>query len=743
MPPDLNRIARNLRKLVLHKDNQQYAVQRGNEYLPSVEDLTDAVVLEHLAGRRTLGINLVQPKTQLVKAGAIGVDAPGADLADLEDSLEDARRIRKAATARGLPTAIEFTGRRGWRVWLFPQLAIPATTMRRLLADLAAQADCPKAVIYPAGESAGGSREGTGFRPLMLPCGQHRLGGWSGFLEETVAWGEDGRPVLPDQADTLQAIQQAPQDMVGKAVASLLPGPRVAEERLPDLFAKLGEAEPACMTWLRQHGPPMDQPYHLVNLTLARYAIARRLDEDDALTMAEEMARATRPEHPTGHQNPSEKVRNFRSVLKSAMREPAQFQFNCSYVLASPELKAEACSGRACPAWPYGAGASPAPAPRPVATPVAVPDDVPVPPATPPVAARPDVRQRPTTTTPPPPKEDASRSPMGALTPGLLLDLFAPPARIEAPSAWLNRVLNGGWLPGRLYLLGGPSGAGKTAFCSWAADAAAARGVHVLYVSSGMNREQLYIAALSRLDGIDSALIEGRHWADRNDAEATALIARVRSAARTYDRTVAPRVAILEAGADVGTATLKTEIGRVRERAGADGRVLVIVDDLGCLTSGEATSKIRGDGDRIAARAIADLKGLARDLGTAVVVVAEVPTRTCLDALDAGAAWGRVLLDAMPGVSAADTVLSLLPGDLGPPGIPATTKGPLPPAGERTDLDAIPGIGDAYVRLSILKNRSGPRAESLFVHYRALHRFTPVDREMTSSDDGSSSTEAP
>ena len=869
MEPDTNEIAQHLKRLILHEADQHYAEQHGDQYLPAPRTLTDEDLEKHLAGKRTLGIKLIQPRTLLVKAGLLDLDAQSANRADLEASLEDACRAQQAARDLGLTTAIEFSGRRGWHVWVFSQPPIPAASMRELLAGLAQRAGCPEVEIFPAGDRiTEDGRGGDGSKPLKLPCGLHGGSGHrAGFIGEEVRWGEDGLPVLPEQAPLLTEIQPVPSGKILTAIGTLRgssrPGPIASEERLPDL-SRLGEAEPACITWLREHGAPLDQPYNAVNLTLARYAVSRGLGEDAATVLALEVAQATRPEHPTGKAEPQEKLRNFQSVLRSAQREPDRYTFNCSYVRGSQELKREACSGRNCPAWPYGTGETTAPAPRPAspadrlaereaiaflianheeALPLALQQQLP--PESFLTLEGPDGEEprhrivweavlalagqeiRPSTilasweTVQAAPVTSEQAAWLGALTsaptcsrstfmdhldrlretgnrevlakrlreaeeankqrdalPAVLDNLItsaltlqrregasilpmidqtgeilqglltSPPVHIETPSEWLNARLTGGWLPGRLYVVGAPPGEGKTTFCAWAADYAAASGTPVLFVAYEMTREQLYVYSLARAGEINSGLIEGRRWTDPSFKAAGALAAQIAGAAKKYDEEIAPSLTILEAGPEVTPAYLKGAIGQVRARAGLEDSapVLVVIDYLQCMNTGEEDLDSGSNETQKASRLATGLKQLARDTGAAVIAISDITKQAYVEALKSGGLTMAALRESFKISHAADTVLLLKTEDIEQP---AGRDKVVPPPKTQLQLAreyARPGskklralakveinygldprLRSSYAMLSILKNRGGRQDRVLFVYDRAYHRFRPID----------------
>lgn len=109
---------------------------------------------------------------------------------------------------------------------------------------------------------------------------------------------------------------------------------------------------PSCIKHLLTHGSPKDEDYNATNLTLARYTTTKGLADNEALALAEAIAKATPESHPTS-KDFSGKVSNFKSVLNSAKRNPEGYQWSCSYIWGSDELnKAKACIGAKCPAYP-------------------------------------------------------------------------------------------------------------------------------------------------------------------------------------------------------------------------------------------------------------------------------------------------------------------------------------------------------------------------------------------------------
>jgi replicative DNA helicase len=333
--------------------------------------------------------------------------------------------------------------------------------------------------------------------------------------------------------------------------------------------------------------------------------------------------------------------------------------------------------------------------------------------------------------------------PMEHHVPELLADLFSKPQNaIATPSQWLNNALNGGWLPGLLYVVGAPPGAGKTTFCCWGADLAATAKVPVLYVAYEMSRNQLWAYALARLSGMNSGLIESKRWMDDTYREREDLAREVSAAAEKYAQQIAPYFTILEAGPEHTAAKLKGAIAQVRHNAGLDKEapVLCIIDYLQLMLSGDETLDSANAETLRVSRVATSLKQLARETGAAVLAISDITKVAYQQAIATGSLDMSALRDSFKIAHAADSILLLQTGkitvgrgdntqnfdqlQLAAQKYPdkarlidqARLKYPLNHANK-----------DTYARLSILKNRGGVLAEPLFVYEKALHRFKPID----------------
>lgn len=167
-------------------------------YVPVNRPMTEDDVQEHLAGRRTYGIYLLE-EDETVRTGVIDID--------LVPRLRDIRfrkkeknsikkeliyllqRVRDRATEAGFEVLFEASGGKGYHIWVPVAPAVPAAQMRRCLKvltrDLAGDCRCFSIEIFPKQDGL----SGKGFGNLVkLPLGIHRLtGGKSHFIATGVS----------------------------------------------------------------------------------------------------------------------------------------------------------------------------------------------------------------------------------------------------------------------------------------------------------------------------------------------------------------------------------------------------------------------------------------------------------------------------------------------------------------------------------------------------------------------------
>lgn len=368
-PGTTTQLTQQLYRLILHKHQQLYAVWQSTDILQSQYEkvLTSDVVEAHLQGRQTVSVRLLQPGTNTAKAGCIDFDAPkdGSDTEALQAVLAQVKNVQQAASDRGLSTYLEFSGRRGFHLWLFADTSLPGATWIKALQNLCYLSGYKPKEIYPATATIANDGKASG-RPIRLPCGIHQMSGRrNGFLPEVVEWA-DGFPVVPEnQLVLMTEFQQVNASAIARLAEEKLQdtnkgkvapdsNPKPKTQNLKTDFSILSPSEhPVCIHYLITNGAPTDQDYNAVNLTLSRYAITRGFDHTQIESLAERMAQAS-DHHPTSKLTVDAKLRNFQGAYASARRNPQDYQWSCSYVRASQELvRCGGCTGYACPFWQW------------------------------------------------------------------------------------------------------------------------------------------------------------------------------------------------------------------------------------------------------------------------------------------------------------------------------------------------------------------------------------------------------
>ena len=145
-----------------------YAVQwvAGDGYTPVREPLTNYVLHQHLAGNMTIGTYIVSDDS--AKTLVFDIDVPGVLM---DPALDDAMRVRSALKELGIPercVGIEFSGSKGYHVWVVMQSWVSASSLRRL-GRAALSASGVECEVFPKQSKA--SDLGN---LVKLPYGLHR-----------------------------------------------------------------------------------------------------------------------------------------------------------------------------------------------------------------------------------------------------------------------------------------------------------------------------------------------------------------------------------------------------------------------------------------------------------------------------------------------------------------------------------------------------------------------------------------
>lgn len=347
-------------RLILHSEAQKFtlAVKQGNEvkYPHQQNYLSEADLIQAIEGEKTIGIMLSQDKTYLTKAGAIDIDIPR-DAKNLSEGLALAQRCSETALKLNLRGFIEFSGSRGYHLWIFANKPIYASLMQNCLKAIteggrlrliASQANFEVKEIFPNSIPES--------KCIKLPATIHlKSDRRCGFIDENF---NPNNPQinLESQAKLMAEFEQNSLETL-TAVANLTlenssnnSQPETNQKEINQKLNSFGNNHPSCINHLINNGSPLEIDYNQANLTLVRYSLSRNMELEEAIALAELMAKNTSDNHPTSKDYQG-KISNFKSAFNSCDRNREIYQFSCSYVLANlngQKLATRGCIGSKC-----------------------------------------------------------------------------------------------------------------------------------------------------------------------------------------------------------------------------------------------------------------------------------------------------------------------------------------------------------------------------------------------------------
>lgn len=118
-----------------------FALQRNDgSYAPADMEFNESVLQEHLDGDITTGQYAVNPNDNTVKFAAIDNDIETDSSADLDNAFQAALEQKERALELGLKDSqawLEFSGRRGYHLWVFFDPPVMAAKAKRLMEYIA------------------------------------------------------------------------------------------------------------------------------------------------------------------------------------------------------------------------------------------------------------------------------------------------------------------------------------------------------------------------------------------------------------------------------------------------------------------------------------------------------------------------------------------------------------------------------------------------------------------------------
>lgn len=677
--------------------------EKGN--YPGNRVLSEKDLQEHLSGDKTLGIRLINPVDQTVKAGCIDFDLVTEQT--LQQLFQQVCTVENYFKKLGLKTYIEFSGRRGYHLWLFSDAPVPAKAMRAILKS-SEQETSMNLEIFPSGDTMASDGTGSGHKPIKLPFGIHAVSkGRCGFISDDVKFNEEGYPVLSNQEKLMESVIQNSVVEILEIYDEL--SETVIEASTNDQKEKISlsfEGHPPCIKYLMESGAPEDLEYNKVNLTLARYCISKGITEDEAISMATAVAENTLASHPT-EKSVTERIENFKNVMKSVKKNPVKYEFHCGYILSSEKLQeAGGCNRAKCPIAEHSK------------------HDTTDGNSTSTVECRTDIK------------------PMRDFLEVLTEELFTVPVKsIPTPSNWLNSCLNGGLHGGKFYVLTAPPAGGKTTLSGWLGDYAASQGFKVMNYCYEMGLSELWDCSLARAGGINSKLISCRNWLDDKLDEETRNEQKVKlaTAIKNYSENMADNMHIIEADSNHTLPKIEQSIIETRNKycLEEDEPLLIIVDYLQLAFTGEPKLDSGSNETPKVKRLATEFKRLARKTKTAILAISDITKKAYDDSMSHGKLTMSAIKDSFTVAHAADLILILHAENHGTG------------SEQKTQLDlAIENSGrnekfqqklmayqnsielsekESFARVSVVKNRNNEKGEPILIYEKAYHRFQEVD----------------
>ncbi|KAF2961071.1 CRISPR-associated primase-polymerase type A1 [Fervidobacterium sp. 2310opik-2] len=204
-----------------------FALQTDNGYFPVRKALTDIDVIEHLSGKKTIGIYVLK-SNDTVKFGAIDIDISKSFMEKKEYILETECKSKtielyKILKSEGIASYIEFSGNKGYHIWVFLDKPIPAYKMKYMLEKLSSRVQISEGIkieIFPKQIQLNG---GLG-NLIKAPLGIHRK------TKNRCVFVDENLNTVDDQVKFLLNIQTNQSEHIDKIFKSLFGSSEQLEE---------------------------------------------------------------------------------------------------------------------------------------------------------------------------------------------------------------------------------------------------------------------------------------------------------------------------------------------------------------------------------------------------------------------------------------------------------------------------------------------------------------------------------
>ena len=160
-----------------------YAIQTDNGgYMPVWRELKLHDLMAHMNGEKTLGSYVIR-EDGLINYACIDIDAdPKTFGTNQNEYLMLAEVV--FALFPDFDRILEFSGRRGYHIWIFPEQPEPPAFLRELVKARFKRSNIPpETEVFPKQDRVDVTKKKLG-NLIKLPCGKHKRGGWSTIIKE-------------------------------------------------------------------------------------------------------------------------------------------------------------------------------------------------------------------------------------------------------------------------------------------------------------------------------------------------------------------------------------------------------------------------------------------------------------------------------------------------------------------------------------------------------------------------------
>lgn len=161
---------------IIRNDCYPKQIEGENKYIVVKEDLTSEIIQKHLSGVITIGCFQINPQNNKVKWICFDFDG------DLEQEFEKAKHLVIKLKEEDLNPLLEFSGRRGYHIWLFIE-PTDAVIARKFALEVSENINPHE--IFPKQDKLENDRK-YGCQ-VKLPVGIHKVSNkWSYFFDKNL-----------------------------------------------------------------------------------------------------------------------------------------------------------------------------------------------------------------------------------------------------------------------------------------------------------------------------------------------------------------------------------------------------------------------------------------------------------------------------------------------------------------------------------------------------------------------------